>query len=211
MRRGFDSRYPHMISHILYDVDGVLITSRKRLFSIALAEQYGVSHERDMLPFFTGPFQKCIVGKADLKQELIPFLSRWNWNEGVDELLRFWFTHEKTLDEGLLADVQALRKRGVKCFLATNNEKYRTDYLWNELNLKSHFDGCFSSSGLGFKKEEVGFWEKVCAELKVPDKKSVLFFDDDMDNVTTARAFGLSAEFYTGFEAYEKKIAERLS
>src|SRR3989338_7215774 len=118
-----------MISYILYDLDGVIITATKRLFSRALSEQFGTSYEKDMLPFFNGPFQECLVGRADLKGELLPYLERWHWPHGVDALLRFWFTHEHTLDEHLLEHVKELRGKGVRCFIATNNEEYRTDYV----------------------------------------------------------------------------------
>ncbi len=199
-----------MISHILFDIDGVVLCKRKRLFSKVLAEEFGASEQEDMLPFFTGPFQKCLVGKADLKQELVPYLPKWHYPHTVEALTLSWFEHERTLEERILLDVTALRAKGIRCFLATDNEKYRTEYLWTNLNLKSHFDGIFASSSLGVRKSTSEFWEKAFEQVQATDRRFVLVWDDEEENVIAAKAFGLSAEFYTDFSDYSQKMAELL-
>ncbi|MDO8620639.1 MAG: HAD family hydrolase [bacterium] len=200
-----------MISHILFDIDGVVLCKRKRLFSKVLAEEFGASEHEDMLPFFTGPFQKCIVGKADLKQELVPYLPKWRYPHGVDALIVNWFEHERTLEDRILREVAILRAKGIRCFLATDNEKYRTEYLWTNLDLKSQFYGIFSSSILGVRKSTPEFWAKAFEQVQAIDRRSVLVWDDEEENVTAAKAFGLSAEFYTDFTNYLQKTANYMN
>ena len=197
-----------MISHILYDLDGVVVNSPKRLFSTALAERFGASHDRDLLPFFEGVFQHCLIGKADLKEVLPAYLPRWRWRGNVEELLRFWFENERAFDERMLSHIKELRGKGKRCFLATNNEKYRTKYLWKEMFLCERFDDIFSSASVGFLKSEQEFWEAVFARMGNPDKESVFFWDDDQQNVDAARQFGFAAEFYTDFDTYKNKMRQ---
>lgn len=76
-----------MIKVIIFDADGVLIHG-KRKFSITLAKKHRIPLEVT-LPFFTGPFQKSLIGNADLKEIISPYLEKWGWDKGVDVLKEF--------------------------------------------------------------------------------------------------------------------------
>lgn len=84
-----------MIKAILLDVDGLVLEPRKQFFSERLAYEQGVPAD-SVKEFFLGNFKKCSFGQADLKEEITPFLSKWNWQGSVDELLTYWFESEST-------------------------------------------------------------------------------------------------------------------
>lgn len=199
-----------MFKAVLYDLDGMLVMSPDGRFSTRLSETYDVSYKQELLPFFQGVFQKCLVGKAELKEELPAFLPRWNWTGSVDELLSFWFSTDHVFDEKLLKHIANLREKGVLCFGSTNNEKYRTTYIWETAGLKGHLDGLFSSSALGALKSSRDFWTAVCEDLAKEEisKHDILVWDDDQENVDAARKYGLQAEFYKNFEVYKNKMAK---
>jgi len=67
----------------------------------------------------------------------------------------------------------------------TNNEQYRTNHIWNVLNLKQEFDGIFSSARLGCKKPDQIFGG-LFDLLKPDNKQDVLAWDDDQENVDSA-------------------------
>lgn len=209
--RGSDSRHSHMIFRILYDLDGVVINSPERRFSETLAKDYGASYEQDILPFFNGTFQDCLIGKADLKEELKPYLAKWRWPGGVDELLRYWFAQYSNLNRRLLAQIKDMKTSGVPCFLVTNNEAYRTKHAWEGLGLNAYFDGIFSSARVGYQKTQREFWAAVWLKLGAAAKKQVLCWDDDKKNVTTAADFGFQAEWYESFESYQDNMARLLA
>lgn len=66
---------------IFFDADGVCIKS-KYLFTEQLERDFGIKIEK-MLPFFTGVFRQCSVGRADLKEELTKVVEDWGWTGTV--------------------------------------------------------------------------------------------------------------------------------
>ena len=148
-----------MIQTLIIDGDGVVIKRDKR-FSDRLHERYGILPEITA-PFFKTVFQKCVVGKADLRKELAGVYRDWGWKGTLEELLHFWFSKEGTHNEEMLVTIEKLRAHGIPTFLSTDNEKHRTDYILNEFGLGKHFDGVFSSAYIGFRKEQPDFWEHV--------------------------------------------------
>lgn len=72
---------------ILFDANGVVVNSD--MFSDQYQKEYEISNN-EMLPFFKGEFQDCLVGKADLIESLKPWLPKWKWTGSVDEFLQYW-------------------------------------------------------------------------------------------------------------------------
>ena len=106
-----------MIKVILFDVDGVLVNGYS--FSGRLARDYGITQEATV-SFFKGRFGECLVGKADLKEEIEGYLPKWGWQGSVDDFLNEWFATEQSIDETLVDAIQWLRQRGIRCYLVHN-------------------------------------------------------------------------------------------
>lgn len=193
-----------MIKVALFDLDGVLVISEK-IFSERLAEEYGVDKE-SQLEFFNGRFLECLVGKADLKKEIKLYLKKWRWIGNVESMLDYWFSNEANVDGRLLALIRELRKKGIKCYLATNQEKYRTSYIANEMGFSEIFDGIFSSSSVGYLKNRPQFFEYVLNQMTNVKSQEVLFVDDSQDNIEVAQRFGIQAELYTDFNNFQRKL-----
>jgi putative hydrolase of the HAD superfamily len=193
-----------MTNVVLLDLDGVVI-EREIYFSQRFSNDFGVPLEK-IIPFFKNEFQLCLAGKSDLKEELGKRLKDWGWNKSLDELLQYWFEHESNVDKRVLESVLKLRDAGTMVYLATNNEKYRVNYILYDLGLKDYFDGVFASCDLGVKKPENDFWERIYRQLGDIEKSSIVLFDDDIENIDSAVEFGFRAKLYTDFECYERVI-----
>ena len=190
-----------MIKHIFFDGDGMVVNKPKR-FSQHLASDYGISTAVTD-EFFKNEFLAAEAGKADLKEELKKYLGKWGWQKSLDEFLRYWFQSEHYLDDRLLASIRELRKRGLLCHLATNQEKYRAEYMRDQMGLEEVFDNLFISADLGHRKPSQEFWMAAHRQLGIPDKSQVLVWDDKQDRVDSARQFGFHAELYKNFDDYK--------
>ena len=192
------------IQAVIFDADGMIVMHEPR-FSTRLADEYGITLETTKA-FFTGPFQDCVVGKADLKDELAKFLEGWGWNKGVDAFMALWFLPEgNKIDERIKTVIEQLRAKGIKTYLATNNEKYRTRNLTEERGLGAWFDTVFASSSVGAKKPERAFFQHII-DTTGHTKEGVMFWDDDIINVQGAEQAGLRACQYATFDDFKKTL-----
>lgn len=192
-----------MIKAILYDVDGVILD--EKFFSVRYVADYGISL-KTMLPFFHGPFRNCQIGEADLYTELDKVKESWNYPGETSELIEYWFSDIATgLKKQLLTSVASLRKSGTKCYIATNQEANRMEYLWETAGLNKVFDGFFVSCDIGTKKPDTEYFEHIVKELKLSPKE-IAFFDNDQRAVDAANEFGIEAYLYTGSERYKKDL-----
>lgn len=194
-----------MIKVLLIDADGVVIKAPGFGSEYALKKagiDPGFAKE-----FFVGPFLDCERGKKDLKEELIPYLKKWGWSSPVEEFMQQWFDYENVVDENLLMYIQELRKRGLLCYLATSQEKYRFGYIKENMKFEGKFDDFFVSYELGSLKPEVKYFEKVCMQLSTSHeitKDEIVLWDNDARCVEEARLSGFKAKVYTDFEHFKQ-------
>jgi len=195
------------IEAILFDADGVIIFPWR--FARYLEQQHGITRAmtRD---FFRGVFEECLIGKADLKQVLPPFLLEWSWRKSVDDFVTTWLEVENAADERLIEVIQTLRQTGYLCCLATSQERYRAEYMTTAMRFSQVFDQLFFSCHLGCQKPDLLYYQKVTRALGMKNE-NVLFWDDNRMNVEAAREYGWQAEVYTGFEEFRKNLTGYLS
>lgn len=198
-----------MIQAVIFDADGMVVVNELR-FSEHWEKSGGPPTDITR-PFFEHEFQNCLIGKADLKKELVKYVDKWGYTNSVDDLLDYWFSIENNPDNELIEYIRRLRGEGLPCYLATNQERYRTEYFLDTMGFRHEFDDIFSSAYIGFKKPQYEFFEAVMEELpKGTAKHEVLFWDDDEKHVAGAKQFGLLAELYTGFEDFKEKMSSYL-
>lgn len=191
---------------VIFDADGVLLTSG--FFAEELERSYGLPTSAT-LPFFTGALEPCLVGQADLKQELAPFLKQWNWPGSADDFIERWFEHGASVDPRIVATIGELRQRGLRCYLATNQEPYRIAYMREQMGFEQLFDNIFFSGGIGCKKTDGRFYHVVMQATDLRGAE-ILFWDDTFENIVAAREQGWHAEHYRSFEEFEQTLATYL-
>ncbi len=197
-----------MIKVILFDCDGPII-KRTKYFSQRIEEEKAlkIDHKRQK-EFFDGEFLECEVGKKDLKEILPAWLPTWGWQGTVEELLKYWFEGEAEVDIKMLKYIKEFRNKDIKCYLTTNQEKYRAEYLWNVVGLNKHLDDIFASCYVGYMKPKKEFWQEVSKNFSGINKSEVLVLDDDQDIVKSAQDFGFNAEFYTDFNTFRNQLTK---
>lgn len=192
-----------MINHkcVLFDADGVL-TFPEELFTVVYARSRGLDPE-PFEDFFRNEWQSIVTGDSDLKESIAGNPDLWQWDGTVDELIDFWCKTEDIRNEELVNVISELKEKGILCFLATDQEKYRAEYMKNVM-FKDLFIDYFISSDLGATKTDPRFFELVLENLTVkhPGIKpnEIIFFDDSQSKVDTAKALGIDARLFKSNE-----------
>lgn len=186
-----------MTKCILFDADGVL-TLPEDVFSVVYARSHGLDTE-PFENFFKNEWQPIVTGTKDLKDSIAANPKLWQWNGSTDELLEYWFKTEDVRNEELLEAISKIASKGIPCYLTTDQEKYRAEYMKNVM-FKDIFNGYFVSAELGVTKTDPKFFELVLEKLSIehPDIKpaDVIFFDDSQSKVDTAKALGIDARLF---------------
>ena len=195
---------------VLFDADGMTLVQKR--FSDQIQTDYGISWEV-MKPFFMGPFLLCKQGKADLKKELANVIHDWGWKGTVDELVGYWFRIGGTPNKEVVELIPVFQSFGIRCFLATNQEAYRAEFLRKNVGLERIFDGMFVSAEIGFTKKDPLFFEeaykRINAEAGEPvQKEEVLFVDHEEESIAAAQAVGFSTHVYHGVWAFQEVVLE---
>ena len=194
------------IETILLDADGVLI--QPEMWSQYLEEKYGIA-QKTTVEFYRGPFVDCLLGKQDMYDILPSYLTKWGWKKSTEDFVTEWFDYEDRVDSEIITYIQRLRKFGIACYVATNQEKHRANYMLDRMGFRDQFDGLFASAHLGSRKPELAFFESIMSKLGIADKKSVLFVDDTLENVEGAREFGINTEFYSEFADFKQTLEDK--
>lgn len=200
---------------LVLDVDGVLVhvegQDRGTAWYARLREDLGIDPQQLHDEFFRKRWSQIVSGRADLREELGAALQRIRPSVSVDELTTYWFRNHSEVDHEVLDAVTewADRTRG-RLFLATNQEKYRADYLWRNLGLQRFFTSIFYSADMGLTKSEVEFFQRVGNLIAGADwrRADILFFDDDTQNVEVAARAGWTARLFTDVTALRKALRQ---
>lgn len=183
------------MSVLMVDVDGVLVHGRPQdglPFGTFLERDLGVSVEQLKQEFFKKCWFDIVTGKVPMRPALEAVLSRIAPGVGVETLIRYWFEHDSRLDQTLIAELLAQKQRGVRIYLATNQEHERAVYLLETLGLRNVASGIFYSAALGCRKPSADFYRKTTEKSGV-QAQEIMFIDDMAENIEAARAFGWQA------------------
>lgn len=201
-----------MTKAILFDADGVVI-NRDSWFSKRFSEEYKVPHE-EIQKFFNTEFQPCLIGKADIKQAIKPYLEKWGWKKSVDAMLKYWFESENNPNQAVIESINQLKRQGISCYLATNQEKYRMEYMADKMGFLQLFDHMFVSCEISHKKPDDKFFDYIWDSLQyldgISDKKEVMLWDNKEEVVKSGNEYGFDSHQFISFENY-KQIIESIT
>lgn len=180
---------------VLFDLGGVLIELRG---VATMAELAGIDDEAELWLRWlrcrwVRTFEAGRCGPEDFAQSVV---EDWRLPVGPDEFLRIfasWPTGPLDGAEDLVRATAAVAAVG--CFSNTNTVHW--DGNVEHWPLIGHFAHQFVSHRIGEVKPDAVAFERVAELLPVaPDR--VLFVDDNLANVETARSLGFQAEHVAG-------------
>lgn len=181
---------------LLVDADGVIL-KKGAYFSTHLAKKQNIP-ESIVTEFFKNEYISCQSGESDLKVVIKPYLEKWKWLGSVDDLLMYWFEYDTVVNEPISKQVNALRNKGIKCYMASNNERYRAEHIKKILDAHALLDGYFFSSDSDIKtrKSNPDFFKKLLDKLVVSGEM-VSYIDNDQPNLDAANTLGIKTYLFS--------------
>jgi len=170
---------------VAFDIDGVLVEPK---FVTVLPDLLN-RPPSEIAKFFGGPFERCLLGHADLLAELPVVLRHWEWQGSVEQFVEFWFGVESTVNQAMLEFADALRANGIRCILASTQERHRARSLEALLGVGTRFERAFFSCDVGLKKPNPEFFIAVANTMNLPPGRFGLI-DDVAANVESAQSVG---------------------
>lgn len=187
------------IKNILFDADGVLqyptVGWHAALQSLLALEDEMQAEAlvNDILDAETEVLESTTGFEERLEAKLV----KWNRAAMVSETLKALHAIEVHAD--VMQTVQALRRAGYRCHIASNQQALRAKHMSETLNYRSLFEHEFYSCFLGAAKPKSEFFEKAIEKLGC-HASSVLFLDDRVENVEAAKRAGLNAMVFFGID-----------
>ena len=196
---------------ILFDCDGVLV--RYPCGFAESLEQQGYANAREVMEAYVreaNAVTRC-EGDEDDVALIKPYLEKLGWKGTAEEFFKEHFRRtEKYLDRNLIAEIQKLRREGVKCCLATNQYKLKADQLMEGLDFRNCFDRHYISYVIGYRKNTDEFWQSALRdierELGAVNPWDIVFFDDSQVNIDVASKFGIQSYLFTDIVQFERDM-----
>ena len=175
---------------LLLDADGVMQRVRDGWLD-ELTAHGGEQGEEFVLAVFAAEVA-CLTGD-DFGAAIREVAKRFEIDSPLEMITasQYWID----VDPTMIGAIRALRKLGVRCALATNQQNLRGGYMRRSLGFGEVFDEQFYSHELGVAKPDPGYFRAILARIEVP-AETVLFLDDRDENVEGAVAAGLPAEVF---------------
>lgn len=189
---------------LFLDADGVTLKNLT-YFSKRYSKENNVPLEK-ITPFYANEFELCQQGKADMKIELAKYLPEWNWSGTMDEFCELWFSTSSFIDEEVFETISELRKQNIKCYLTSDQEKYRGNYLLENLDFKNRFDDCFFSYDIGYQKWQPEYFIEVLKKLNA-NPEDVIYWDDEEENIAVAKSLGIDARLFESADKFKEQVS----
>jgi len=184
---------------LMLDVDGVVVNGRPQdgqSWATDIERDLGIAPDTLHAVFFAAHWSDIVTGRKELMDVLTACMPELSRTLSPQEFIDYWFEQDSALNEAVLADCDELRRRGVRIFLATNQEHMRARYLMDHMGLHRHVDGMIYSAQVAARKPERAFFDAAIKHAGAAPNDTLLV-DDTTANVDAARQAGWSAAHWS--------------
>ena len=179
------------IHAILFDLGGVLVRTVDQASRDQLAQNLGLTRKElyDLI-FNNESARLATIGKVTTAEHWKQVRAALNLDEEAFANVPDEFWGGDYLDLELVDYIRSLKPKYITALLsnAWDNLRIMLEENWK---ISDAFDEIFISAEIGVAKPDPKIFQYVVEKLKVSPAEAV-FVDDFLDNIETARAFGLN-------------------
>ena len=194
-----------MIKVITFDLDGVYFPNGKANF-ISTLGKLGISEEEAKRVFLKSPQmnQEYKNGKMTDEKFWSWAVSEWKLDKSWQELIKL-MVDGYDVNENVVATVRGLKEKGYKTAICSNNFPARVNGLQEKFGFLNNFDVSVFSFKIGVSKPDKKIFEALAKQSEV-EPSSIVFADDNPDNLVGAKEVGITTFLYEGFEKYLEQL-----
>lgn len=136
------------IKAIIFDVDGVLISSKneqgKYIWNKDIEAELGID-AKYLASIYSGNWNLVMKGMLNMQQHVANVFSECSIDLPVDSFIDYWLKNDLKINESIVTLIRQLKTH--KRYLGTNQDFLRAAVIWNKFG--QDFDGFFPSCRLG--------------------------------------------------------------
>lgn len=190
---------------ITFDLDGVYFPNGKANFILALGK-FGVSEDEAKRVFLKSPQMNQEYKNGKMTDEEFWFwaASEWKLSLSWQDLVKLMIEGYDT-NENVVAAVKNLRNKGYKTAICSNNFPARVKGLQEKFGFLDNFDVAVFSYEVGECKPSKKIFEELVKKSQA-EPSSIVFADDNPNNISGAKEVGITTFLYEGFDKYLEQL-----
>jgi len=196
-----------MIKVVTLDLDGVYFVDSHKNFKESLKTIFGLSEQQIVDVYFKSEMMKKYkLGEINGNEFWAWAITEWNINTTKEELLNI-LAKGYNINEKAKELVDKLHQQNIKTALCTNNFIERIKVIDEKLNFLKDFDIKVFSYEVGFMKPDKNIFKALVDNAQVISE-DIIYFDDSLEAVESAKSIGITAFLYDNFEQMINKLKE---
>lgn len=196
-----------MIKAITFDLDGVYFPNGKANFIKALGD-LGVSEDEAKRVFLKSDQMNQLYknGKMTDDEYWSWAAKEWKLDKTPQELIEL-LINSYDVDENVISVIKTIRSSGYKTLVCSNNFPARVKGLQNRFKFLDNFDTSVFSYEVGSSKPSTTIFQELVKRAEV-EAESIVFADDNPDNLAGAKEIGITTFLYEGFDIFVEQLKE---
>jgi len=185
------------IDVIAWDFDGVLnknVVNNHFIWLDQMEADLGYC-SKTFMEQVIGDFGPVMAGQECLLDRLAPWLDHVGHDGNAEEFTNYWFNLDRYPDPIMHDVLERAAKAGITNVMATNNEARRGRFAWHDMGFDQRMDKLFTAGEMKKIKPHAEFFHHITDDLGV-DPSRVLFVDDMVENIKSARAVGMHGHLF---------------
>lgn len=197
----------HSVKFVIFDLGGVLVNWHMSWITNEISQKFGIS-EDVLVPVFSKYLPLLDSGYLEEREFWKSVGSDTRANQLANVTTSLWydiFREKASLNSDVFNILKRL-KRKVRLAALSNIEE-KTYSVISEWGLMSFFEFQFLSYRVGYSKPDYRIYKHVIDSLPC-DPHEMLFIDDKIENVESAKKSGINSIKYESSKMLEKSLTE---
>ena len=190
-----------MIKNIILDVGGVFFDDSKE----NIRKLLNTENDNFYKQAYGAGFNKCLVGESTIPEVINNLKSEENFKELEYILNPNNLINSYPIIKENFEYIKRLKERGYNLYLLTNITEASHNYINNQINIDSIFDGGIYSYQEHIVKPNPDIYNLILNRFNL-SKDETIFFDDREKNVLAANEVGLKAVVFKSIEDIENNL-----